>query len=76
MDTYSFYVLATDNVGNVERVIPEAILADTGVDGIRIVNNPDASIKVYTVDGRYVGDSIYGLKAGIYVVGGKKIIIK
>ena len=76
VDTYSFYVLATDKVGNVERVIPEAIVADTGVDGIRIVNNPNASIKVYTVDGRYVGDTISGLKTGVYVVGGKKIFIK
>ena len=74
--TYSFYVLATDNVGNVERVIPQVVYGDSSVDGIRLVNNPDASIKVYTIDGRYVGDGISGLKTGVYVVGGKKIFIK
>ena len=74
--TYSFYVLATDMVGNVERVIPQVIYGDTSVDGIRIVKDPNPSIKVYTVDGRYVGDTISGLKKGIYVVGGKKLFIK
>ena len=74
--SYSFYVLATDNVGNVERVIPQVIYGDTSVDGIRIVKDPNPSIKVYTIDGRYVGDTISGLKEGIYVVGGKKLFIK
>ena len=75
-DIYSFYVLATDNVGNVERVIPQAINADTSIKGVLIVNDPNASIKVYAVDGRYVGDSITGLAKGVYIVGGKKLIIK
>ncbi len=74
--SYSFYVLATDKVGNVERVIPQVIYGDTSVDGIRIVKDPNPSIKVYTIDGRYVGDTISGLKEGIYVVGGKKLFIK
>jgi hypothetical protein len=74
--TYSFYVLATDKVGNVEQVIPQVVYGDTSVDGIRIVKDTNPSIKVYTVDGRYVGDTISGLKKGIYVVGGKKLLIK
>ena len=74
--SYSFYVLATDKVGNVERVIPQVIYGDTSVDGIRIVKDTNPSIKVYTIDGRYVGDTISGLKKGIYVVGGKKLFIK
>jgi hypothetical protein len=74
--SYSFYVLATDKVGNVERVIPQVIYGDTSVDGIRIVKDTNPSIKVYTIDGRYVGDTISGLKEGIYVVGGKKLFIK
>ena len=75
-DIFSFYVLATDNVGNIERMMPQAINADTSIEGIRIANDPKASIKVYTVDGRYVGDSITGLAKGAYLVGGKKLIIK
>ncbi len=75
-DTFSFYVLASDNVGNMERVVPTAIDADTGIKDIRIVDDPNATLKVYTVDGRFVGDTLSGLAKGVYVVGGKKLIIK
>ena len=73
--TYSFYVLATDNVGNVEEIIPQAVSV-TGIKNVKVVSDPNASIKVYTIDGRYVGDSIQGLSKGVYVVGGRKMVIK
>ena len=73
---YSFFVLATDNVGNTERVIPEAVSVATDIKGVRIATDPDASMRIYTIDGRYVGDSVSRLSKGVYVVGGRKIIIK
>ena len=73
--TYSFYVLATDNVGNVEEIIPQAVSV-TGIKNVKVVSDPNASIKVFTIDGRYVGDSIQGLSKGVYVVGGRKMVIK
>ncbi len=75
-DVYSFYVLASDNVGNIERMIPQAISFNTDIKAIRIVNDPNARLKVYTTDGRYVGDTISGLPKGIYIIGGKKVSIK
>ncbi len=75
-DTYSFYVLATDNVGNTERVVPKATSITTDVKGVRIVTDPNASIRVFTLDGRYVGNTVKGLQKGVYVIGGKKVVIK
>jgi len=75
-DTYSFYVLATDNVGNTERVVPKATSVTTDVKGVRIVTDPNASIRVFTLDGRYVGNTVKGLQKGVYVIGGKKVVIK
>ena len=74
--TYSFYVLADDNVGNTERIIPAVVSAATDIKGVRIVNDPNASIRVYTLDGRYVGDSVSRLPKGVYLVGGRKMVIK
>ena len=31
--------------------------------------------KVYTIDGQYVGNSTKGLKKGLYIVGGKKVLL-
>ena len=64
-----------DNVGNVEEIIPQAVSV-TGIKNVKVVSDPNASIKVYTIDGRYVGDSIQGLAKGVYVVGGRKMVIK
>ncbi len=35
-----------------------------------------ASSAIYTLDGRYVGNKVQDLSAGIYIVGGKKVIIR
>ena len=74
--TYSFYVLAVDGVGNTERVVPDAVSVFTAVKGVRIQNQADASLKVYTPDGRYMGDSLNGLPRGVYVIGGKKFTVR
>ena len=73
--TYSFYVLAIDRVGNAEVIIPDAI---PFTNGIRIVRADDPSLirRIYTLDGKYVGDDVSTLPAGIYIQGGKKLIVK
>ena len=73
-DTYSFYVLAIDNVGNVENVTPQGIQASTGIAGVRF--DHDAQLRIYTTDGRYVGDNPSRLTKGVYVVNGRKFIVK
>ena len=75
--TYSFYVLATDLVGNTEVVIPTAVSFDN-TTGIRILraDDPSLSQKIYTLDGKYVGDSTNGIAPGIYIRGGKKLVVK
>ena len=32
--------------------------------------------KVYTIDGRYVGESLSGLSKGLYIMNGKKVVVK
>ena len=82
---YSFYVLATDGVGNTESVAPEALTFNYAT-GIDIVNAEPKSIptdgKVYSIDGRYIGTLGVGgftmdaLNKGIYIVGGKRVMVK
>ncbi|MBO4753233.1 MAG: hypothetical protein J5543_01425 [Bacteroidales bacterium] len=75
--TYSFYVLATDRVGNAEVVIPDALPYEN-TEGIRIIRPDDPSMmhRIYTIDGKYMGDDRSILPTGIYIQGGKKLIVK
>ena len=73
-DAYSFYVLAIDNVGNTENVTPQGVQAITGINGVRFDHN--ATLRIYTTDGRYVGTNPARLPKGVYVVGGKKFIVR
>lgn len=70
---YSFYVLAADAVGNVEQTAPQAV-TPTGIQAPSAGRVPD--FKVYSTDGRYIGKSLSGLAKGIYIINGKKVIIK
>ena len=47
----------------------------TGIQGVEIVNHP-ADGKIYSIDGRYVGTDLSVLKHGIYIMNGKKVVIK
>jgi len=72
---YSFYVLAVDAVGNIERVIPKS--ADVFTSGIAtIAAGQLPELKIFTTDGIYVGNKLRGLKKGVYLVNGKKLIVK
>ena len=70
---YLFYALAVDAVGNVEEVAPQSV-SPTGIQMITLDRTPD--FKVYSLDGRYVGKSLSGLQKGIYIINGRKVIIK
>ena len=39
-------------------------------------DNKNNTIRIYTIDGRYIGDSISSLQKGIYIINNKKMIIK
>jgi hypothetical protein len=71
---YNFYVLAVDEVGNTEQVIPSPIA--TGIQYVRNQHNPLSDMKVYTIDGRLVSNSLQQLPKGVYIVGGKKFVVK
>jgi hypothetical protein len=50
---------------------------DDVVDGIHTVNADGTSTsKIYNINGQYVGTSKEGLAKGIYIVNGKKVVIK
>lgn len=54
---------------------------DTETTGIKEVQTPEtnadaATMKVYTVNGQYVGSSLNGLSKGVYIVNGKKCVVK
>ena len=43
-----------------------------GIEGVT-VNGKASDRRVYSIDGRYLGDDIDSMGHGIYIVGGKKI---
>lgn len=46
-------------------------------EGITSVNTDNANSKgIYTLSGQYVGQDAQGLRKGIYVVGGRKVVVK
>ncbi len=47
-------------------------VATTGINAVALGKDEG---KVYTLDGRYMGTSTAGLPAGLYIVGGKKIVV-
>ena len=44
----------------------------TGIDGIAA--DAEKNVKVYNVNGQYVGTSLEALPKGLYIVGGKKVL--
>jgi hypothetical protein len=45
----------------------------TGIKGISITERP-ADNRIYSIDGRYVGNDLNILRPGIYIVGGMKVV--
>lgn len=48
---------------------------ETGISNIKMTN-VDGQTRVFTTAGQYVGTSTQGLKSGMYIVNGLKVIIK
>ena len=48
----------------------------TGVEGIETANPTDAHLPVYSLQGQRMGNTLEGLPRGIYIRGGKKILVK
>ena len=71
---YNFYVLATDEVGNIELVVPQPVA--TGIRSVRSDGDMLAKMRVYTLDGRYAGNSLKNLPKGVYVLNGHKYVVK
>ncbi len=40
-----------------------------------VVTDQNAPLRIYSLDGRYLGNSLEGLKKGIYIVNGRKIVV-
>lgn len=47
----------------------------TDIDGVDIVSTSDET-RIYTLDGRYIGKSTRGLTKGVYIINGKKTVIR
>ncbi len=46
----------------------------TGISNVAEGENTK-ELRIYTIDGRYVGDRIEGLDKGVYVINGKKVVL-
>ena len=44
----------------------------TSIDGVAV--EAEKNVKVYNVNGQYVGTSLEALPKGLYIVGGKKVL--
>lgn len=70
------YVIEFDDAGVQEIVDDDSeVTAITSLDGEDILP-AGKSLKVYNVAGQYVGQSLYGLAKGMYIVNGKKVLVK
>ena len=47
----------------------------TDINGVDIVSTPNET-RIYTLDGRYVGKNTRGLAKGVYIINGKKTVIR
>lgn len=47
----------------------------SGIESVQVADK-EADGKVYSVSGQYVGNTTKGLQKGIYIVNGKKVVIK
>ena len=53
----------------------EPLKIATDINGVDIVSTPNET-RIYTLDGRYIGNSTRGLAKGVYIINGKKTVIR
>ena len=63
---------------NMLSIYPDAWFVESTPESISLatVTEEEAARGIYTIDGRYVGNSLKNLTKGIYVVGGRKVAVK
>ena len=69
------YADGTDETQDMSLVKLSFAYITTGISNIETSNNVLAG-KVFNLNGQFVGTSTEGLAKGIYIVNGKKVIIK
>ena len=77
--THSIFDDAASPAAGAKIAIDGVIDGDTttAIDRHAVVSvNPNAITAVYDLSGRKIGSSIDGLPKGIYIVGGKKLLVK
>ena len=50
--------------------------ASTGIEEIEAASSNNGDNKIYSISGQFVGDSLNGLSKGLYIVNGKKYLVK
>ena len=68
MFTFDDDIVEIDDEGNESTAIKQ-------LDGVDLTIQPD-NCKVYNMSGQYVGNSLNGLGKGMYIVNGKKFVVK
>lgn len=81
--TDKYYEISTSKDGdNKYKVNDVTSTYATGIRQVIIENSELREVKVYTLDGRLIRsvqngtDAINGLKKGVYIVNGKKVVVK
>jgi hypothetical protein len=63
------------NTGRVINVARAKVVSSTGIDGVVSDKNSNTDNAIYTIDGRRVNDT-KNLQKGLYIIGGKKVVVK
>ena len=68
----SYYLIAGDN--NIAVFTQKFETGTNGIEGV-VVKETTCN-KIYSIDGRFVGTEKSSLKSGLYIMGGKKVVVK
>lgn len=63
------------NTGKVINVARAKVLSSTGIEGVVSDKNSNTGNAIYTLDGRRINDT-RNLQKGLYIIGGKKVVVK
>ena len=80
--TDKYFEISTSKDGDKYKVNDVTSTYATGIRQVIIENSECREVKVYTLDGRLIRsaqngtDAINGLKKGVYIVNGKKVVVK
>lgn len=69
------YADKTSDIGDMSLVTLSFTYQTTGISQVEDIKKALQG-KVYNLQGQYVGSSLQGLSKGVYIINGKKVIIK